>query len=79
MEQSRKMIYILWPSFIAACAAEAVFFTVFDPADLHPFGDPVAVGALSAYTIGFFMFWLFASVASALTWFLQGGAAGKCR
>jgi hypothetical protein len=71
MERSQKLIYILWPSFLVAGVAAAVFFSLFDPADLHLFGDPVAVSALSAYTAGFFLFWLFAASASALTCFLQ--------
>jgi hypothetical protein len=75
MEQSRKLICILWPSFLVACAAEAAFFTVFHPADLHPFGGPSAAGERLAYTIGFFAFWLFAASASALTCFLQSSAA----
>lgn len=75
MEWSRKLICILWPSFLVAVAAEAVFFTLFDPADLHLFGNPVAVGALAAYTVGFFLFWLLAASASALTCFLQRDAA----
>lgn len=81
MERSQQLICILWPSFLVAGVAEAAFFTVFDPADLHLFGDPVAVGALPAYTIGFFVLWVFAASASALTCFLQRGAAeinGMC-
>jgi hypothetical protein len=81
MEWSRKLIYILWPSFLVAVVAEAVFFTLFDPADLHLFGSPVAVGELPAYTVGFFLFWLLAASASALTCFLQRDAAevnGMC-
>lgn len=81
MERSRKLIYILWPSFLVALVAEAAFFTVFDPADLHLFGDPVAVGERSAYTVGFFVFWLIAASASAFTCFLQRSPAeinGMC-
>jgi hypothetical protein len=75
MERSQKLIYILWPSFLVAGVAQVAFFTVFDPADLHLFGDPVAVSELSAYTVGFFLFWMFAASASALTCFLLRGSA----
>lgn len=81
MERSQKLIYILWPSFLAAGVAEALFFTAFDPADLHLFGDPVAVDATAAYTLGFFGFWLLAACSSALTCFLQRTSAeinGMC-
>lgn len=81
MERSKNLIYILWPSFIVAGIGEAVFFTLFDPAELHLFGDPVAVSQIAAYTVGFFAFWAFAATASALTVFLQRGAAqinGMC-
>ncbi|MBY0438097.1 MAG: hypothetical protein K2W80_07880 [Burkholderiales bacterium] len=81
MERSQNLIYILWPSFLVAGAASGVFFTLFDPADLHLLGDPVAMGELSAYTVGFFLFWLFAAAASALTCFLQRSSSevnGMC-
>jgi hypothetical protein len=81
MERSRTLICILWPSFLVAGVAEAVFFTLVDPADLHLFGGPVALGALSAYTVGFFLFWVFAAASSALTCYLQRSSAeinGMC-
>jgi hypothetical protein len=81
MERSRKLICILWPSFLVAGVAEAVFFTLVDPADLQVFGDPVALSELSAYTVGFFLFWVFAATSSALTSYLQRSSAeinGMC-
>jgi len=59
-----KLMVIVWPSFLAAGVAEVVFFTVVDPDDLD-------VGRLTAYTVGFFLFWLLAAASSTLTWFLQ--------
>ena len=59
-----KLMLILWPSFLAAGAAEVLFFTVFDPADFD-------AGRLAAYSIGFFLFWSLAAASSALTCFLQ--------
>lgn len=70
-----RPIWILWPSFLVAGAAEVVFFTLFDPADLHVFGEPFAASRTAVYTIGFFVFWVFAAASSAFTCFLQRGAA----
>lgn len=67
----RKIIWILWPSFIVAGIAETVFFTFFDPMDLHLMGDPHALGRTAVYSAGFFAFWAFAAASSAFTCFLQ--------
>ena len=71
----QRMIWVLWPSFIVGGIAEAVFFTLFDPLDLHLFGEPLNLSRTAIYTIGFFAFWLFAAGSSALTCFLQRPAA----
>jgi len=81
MERSKNLIYILWPSFVVAGIGEALFFTLFDPADLRLFGEPLTVSEIAVYTVGFFVFWAFAAAASAMTMFLQRGAAevnGRC-
>ena len=64
-------MWILWPSFLVGGVAESVFFTLFDPADLHLFGNPVELSRIAVYTLGFFIFWFFAAASSALTCFLQ--------
>ncbi|MBI4196152.1 MAG: hypothetical protein HY526_13860 [Betaproteobacteria bacterium] len=71
----KRAIWILWPSFIVGGAAEAVFFTLFDPMDLHVFGAPIALSRTGVYTIGFFLFWLVAAVSSGFTCFLQKSPA----
>ena len=71
----QRLIWVLWPSFIVGGIAEAVFFTLFDPLDLHLFGEPLTLSRTAIYTIGFFAFWLFAAGSSALTCFLQRPAA----
>ncbi len=73
--RARNLIYILWPSFIVAGAAEAVFFTVFDPHDLSVFGEPLNATRTAIYSAGFFMFWAFAAASSALTCFFQRSSA----
>jgi hypothetical protein len=68
----RKAIWILWPSFIVAGIAEVVFFTLFDPVELHMVAKVVGVSShLAWYTIGFLLFWAFAAASSAFTCFLQ--------
>lgn len=67
----KLVIWILWPSFLVGALANAVFFTLFDPAHLHVYWERVPVGALAAYTIGFFAFWAIAACSSAFTCFLQ--------
>jgi hypothetical protein len=73
--QTKTLIWILWPSFLVAGAAEALFFTVFDPTELTFFGEVVNVSRIAAYSIGFFLFWAFAASSSALTCFFQRGSA----
>jgi hypothetical protein len=72
---AKRAIWILWPSFIVAGAAEALFFTIFDPTELHFFGEPLEVSRTGIYTIGFFLFWAFAASSSALTCFFQRSSA----
>ncbi len=71
----RQLIWILWPSFIVAGAALAVFFTVFDPRDLRFFGEPTELSRMAVYSIGFFLFWIVAAASSTLTCFLQRSSA----
>ncbi|MCW5605676.1 MAG: hypothetical protein KIT18_14130 [Burkholderiales bacterium] len=71
----QKAIWILWPSFIVGGIAEAVFFTLFDPEELHLLGGPLELNRTAVYSIGFFLFWTFAAASSAFTCFLQRSAA----
>jgi hypothetical protein len=72
----QKLIWmrILWPSFLVGGIAETVFFTFFDPMDLTLFGEPVAWSRTAIYSIGFFLFWLFAAASSWLSLYLQRSA-----
>ncbi len=60
----RLAMTVLWPSFLAAALAEASFFSWFEPEELSALA-PVAV-----YSIGFFFFWTFCSLAALLTGYL---------
>jgi hypothetical protein len=68
----KKAIWILWPSFLVACVAEMLFFSVFDPVDFQLFG-PLGLSRRAGYSIGFLLFWAIAAASSALTCFLQRG------
>ena len=68
-------IWILWPSFIVAAFANAVFFTVFDPRELVAFGEPVGGSRIAIYSIGFFAFWAVTAASNAMGGFLQRTSA----
>lgn len=70
----KRAIWVLWPSFLVGGAAEGIFFTLFDPMDMHMFGSPVELSRTAIYTLGFFAFWFVAAASSALTCFLQRSA-----
>ncbi len=65
-------ILSLWPSFIVAGVAEAIFFTLFNPQELYLLGEPVHFSAVATYSIGFLAFWAVSAGSSMLTFFLQG-------
>jgi hypothetical protein len=68
---ARRLMWVLWPAFLVAGVAELVFFSVFDPFDLHFFGAPLEMSRQAIYTMGFFGFWALGIASSALTLFLE--------
>ena len=70
-----KLYYIIWPSFLAAGIAEAIFFTVINPQELYLLGQPVEYSPVATYSIGFFGFWLVCAASSLMTCFFQRNAA----
>lgn len=74
----QRIALVLWPSFIVGGIGTAVFFSLFDPETL-PFSTtmvPFRAGKLAdhrvlIYSLGFFIFWMFAAASSWLTSFLQ--------
>lgn len=68
MQRVRRVTWVVWPAFLVAGVAEAVFFTVFD---LHFFGAPLELSREAIYTLGFFGFWGMGIAASALTLFFE--------
>jgi hypothetical protein len=68
---ARRLMWVIWPAFLVAGVAEGIFFTVFDPFELHFFGATLDMSREAIYTMGFFGFWGMGIASSALTVFLE--------
>ena len=70
---------VLWPAFLGAALADAVLFTLIDPETIMLFGVHSGVSRPSAYTVGFFVFWVIIIAASVTTLWLYSDdiEAGK--
>jgi len=74
----QRIALVLWPSFIVGGIGAVCFFSLFAPETL-PFSEsmvPLRESRLAddrvlIYSIGFFIFWMFAAASSWLTSFLQ--------
>ena len=69
-----RTMRIVWAAFLTAAVAELVFFSIFDPFELHFFGAPLDLPREAIYTMGFFGFWGLGIAASALAFALEGNA-----
>lgn len=67
----RCWVWILWPSFLAACMAEAMLFCFINPADIIIFGQPLEISQQAVYTLGFFTLWGITTLSSALTYLVS--------
>jgi len=67
---ARRVMWVVWPAFLAAGFAEVVFFTFIDPEDMHFFSGILDLSRQAIYTIGFFCFWAVCALSSAMTMFL---------
>lgn len=70
----KRLITILWPSFLVAGVADVLFFVLFDPLQFLYQGEPIFAGRMAAYTAGFFLFWLVGIGSTALACYFQRGA-----
>jgi len=68
---SRYLMWVLWPSFLAAGIGTGIVFTLLDPTELVILGHPVTVSRNGIYSLGFFILWAICAAASALSCFLQ--------
>ncbi len=66
----KHVIWVLWPSFLAAGIAEVAFFTLIDPQQLYLLGEPVDLPAMATYSVGFLLFWAICAESSLMTWFM---------
>ena len=62
----QRVVAVLWPPFITAGISTILFFTAFDPSVVFVDYDISRVGA---YSVGFFLFWLFGDVTAITTCF----------
>jgi hypothetical protein len=67
----QRLMWIGWPSFLMAGVLEMLVFSLVDPEDLHWFGHQLEFSRQGIYTGSFFVFWLVASLSSALTTLLS--------
>jgi cytosine/uracil/thiamine/allantoin permease len=68
---AQNIAAILWPAFLAACIATAVFFGHVDPLDLDAISTPMTeFDSMTGYAIGFFFFWIICTISSLLSVFL---------
>ncbi len=73
----KKMMWILWPSFIAAGIGVGIVFTLVDPTELVVHGDHVHVSRTTVYSLGFFVLWAITSLASAMSCFLAAATDAR--
>ena len=64
---AKRIMWIVWPSFLMAGVLEILVFAMVDPQDLHWFGQAVQLSRQGIYTVAFFAFWLVTLLSSALT------------
>jgi hypothetical protein len=68
---TQRIVWILWPAFVVAAAAEMFFFAFFDPGELRLAGDALELSRTAVYSLFFFFFWALGACSSALTCLLQ--------
>jgi hypothetical protein len=70
---------VLWPSFLAACAASVLFFAAIDPLQLRDSGPRIFdnLDREAGYALGLFFFWGVGTLASGLTLYLARGLMGR--
>ena len=68
--KAKVAMMVLWPAFLGAAALNALFFSLFDPADLAMHGIPLEIDRLAAYAIGFGVCFVFMAISSFMTWSL---------
>ena len=66
-----RLMWVLWPSFLAAGVMELFVFSLIDPADMHwTDGGDLGLSRTGVYTLAFFFFWAVLAACSALSVYL---------
>lgn len=63
----QRLMWILWPAFLAAGVLEILVFALVDPQELHWGGQPLGWSREAVYTVAFFVFWGIAIISNGLT------------
>lgn len=72
---ARRAATIAWPAFLGAGVLEMAVFAFVDPTTLSlPGGEALALSATAVYSLAFFVFWVAAAAACALTLLLARSA-----
>lgn len=68
---NQRLMWIVWPAFLAAGVMEMLVFAAFDPDDLQWLGQSVELSRTSVYSLAFFAFWAVFIAAGYLTTLLS--------
>jgi hypothetical protein len=68
------LMVVLWPSFLTACVASGLLFSLVNPEQLILLDRDIQLSNLGVYTIGFFVCWFLGIVSSSLTVFLSSNS-----
>jgi hypothetical protein len=63
----QRLMWILWPAFLAAGVLEILVFALVDPQELHWGGQPLGWSREAVYTVAFFVFWGISTISNGLT------------
>ncbi|MBF6630197.1 MAG: hypothetical protein ITG01_03460 [Comamonas sp.] len=64
---TKRLMWIVWPAFLAAGVMEMLVFAAFDPQDMRWLGQGVELSRTSIYSLAFFAFWAVFIAAGYLT------------
>ncbi|MEY3654618.1 MAG: hypothetical protein RL739_2788 [Pseudomonadota bacterium] len=66
-----KLMWVMWPAFLAAGVLEMLVFAVIDPEDMRWMGQSLAWPRQAVYSVGFFVLWGLTAIASSLSLMLS--------
>ncbi|HEX2546085.1 MAG TPA: hypothetical protein VHL79_14480 [Ramlibacter sp.] len=70
-----RLMWIVWPAFLAACALELLVFAFVDPLELQGAGAAPPWSRQAVYTVAFFAFWAVTAIACTFTSLLRSTPA----